>query len=220
MQGIRTLLGTSLLILGLSLPVFAGGHHSGGSSRSSGSSFRASSRSGSNIRGSAGTSRHFSGRNAAGYSTSRSRFVGAGSAARHRHRRGGHDHFVFFGDFGFPWYYSDFGYYPYGYYPYDYYPYGYYPYGYAPYGAYSQTIYPSAPVYSGDSEYYGGASRYTRSLVAKVQRQLAREGYYKGEIDGIPGRHTSYAIRAYERDHDLRVDGAISDRLMSEMGLR
>ena len=57
-------------------------------------------------------------------------------------------------------------------------------------------------------------------LISQVQRNLAREGYYKGAIDGEIGPRTYYAIRAYQRSHNLRVDGAINDQLRSRMGLR
>jgi peptidoglycan hydrolase-like protein with peptidoglycan-binding domain len=56
--------------------------------------------------------------------------------------------------------------------------------------------------------------------VIDVQRRLARAGYYRGPIDGIMGPGTRFAIRAYERDHGLRVDGVISGQLMRNMGLR
>ncbi|HEV3243296.1 MAG TPA: peptidoglycan-binding protein [Chthoniobacterales bacterium] len=55
---------------------------------------------------------------------------------------------------------------------------------------------------------------------AKVQSRLARAGYYHGAIDGAMGPRTHYAIRAYERDHGLRTDGAISGQLLRNMGLR
>jgi hypothetical protein len=93
-----------------------------------------------------------------------------------------------------------FGYpYSYGYYPYD----SYYPYSYN-YGAYSYDDYG-----------YGHGS-----VVIAVQTRLARTGYYRGPIDGIMGPGTSFAIRAYERDHGLRMDGAISGPLVRSMGLR
>jgi hypothetical protein len=102
-------------------------------------------------------------------------------------------------------------YYGYGYgYPYNYYsggyPYGSYPsnYNYGYYG-YSQPGYTT----------YGN-----NSVVITVQSRLARAGYYHGPIDGVMGPATSYAIRAYERNHGLRVDGAISGQLMRSMGLR
>jgi hypothetical protein len=98
---------------------------------------------------------------------------------------------IVFNDFGFP-FASPF-FYPYPYY----YPYGYYD--------YNQPVYGSA---------YGGAS-----IVVEVQSRLARAGYYHGAIDGVMGRQTRYAIRAYERAHNMRVDGAISRQLLGTMGL-
>ena len=100
--------------------------------------------------------------------------------------------------FGFGYPYS-YGYYPYGYssyYPYDY-SYGYYGY--------------NRPGYNS----YGNGS-----IVIQVQSRLARAGYYRGPIDGVMGPRTHYAIRAYERDHGLRVDGMISGQLVRNMGLR
>src|SRR5437667_7309677 len=80
-----------------------------------------------------------------------------------------------------------------------YYPYPYYPY---PYGSY----YP-----------YGGSVNV--SMVVQVQRRLASAGFYSGTIDGVIGRGTRRAIRAFERSHGLPVDGAIHRRLLATMGL-
>ena len=128
---------------------------------------------------------------------------------------------------------SSYGYsYPYGSYGYGYgypyysygpsasfgfgypYSYGYYPYGYSSY-------YPNDYTYG----YYGynrpGYNTYANdSIVIQVQSRLARAGYYRGPIDGAMGPRTHYAIRAYERDHGLRVDGVISGQLLRNMGLR
>ena len=89
-----------------------------------------------------------------------------------------------------------------GYYPYDSYS---YPYSYN-YGAY----YYNQPSYG-----YGRGS-----IVITVQSRLARMGYYRGPIDGMMGPGTSFAIRAYERDHGLRMDGTISGPLVRSMGVR
>src|SRR5713101_1088707 len=100
--------------------------------------------------------------------------------------------------FGFGYPYS-YGYYPYGYssyYPYDY-TYGYYSYNRPGYNTYAND-----------------------SIVIQVQSRLARAGYYRGPIDGAMGPRTHYAIRAYERDHGLRVDGVVSGQLLRNMGLR
>jgi hypothetical protein len=84
----------------------------------------------------------------------------------------------------------------YGYYPYGYYPYGYYPYGYDPYG-YGYDPY--------DQPGYEGVATGRGSSVAGIQLRLARTGNYHGRIDGVMGPRTRYAIRAYERSHNLRV---------------
>ena len=115
--------------------------------------------------------------------------------------------------YGYP-YYSygpsisiGFGYpYSYGYYPYSYGYSSYYPYNYS-YGYYGYN----RPAYD---TYANG------SIVIQVQSRLARAGYYHGAIDGVMGPRTHYAIRAYERDHGLRVDGVISGQLLRNMGLR
>ncbi len=99
---------------------------------------------------------------------------------------------VIFDTFGYPFF-------PY-WYPYWY---GYYPYGY---------YYYNGPVYG---KTYGDGS-----IVAEVQRPLARAGYYHGAIDGVVGPQTRGAIRAYERAHGLRVDGVISRQLIATMGPR
>src|SRR5437762_7077395 len=105
--------------------------------------------------------------------------------------------------FGYP-------YYSYGY------PYGYYGYPYGYYGSYPSDY--SYGYYSYDRSGYGGYAN--GSVVIPVQLLLARAGYYRGAIDGVMGPRTRYAIQAYERDHGLRVDGAISGSLLRNMGLR
>ena len=117
---------------------------------------------------------------------------------RHRHRHHRHhrsrSNFYFGVGLGYP-------YYGYGY-PY----YGSYPYG---YGYYTR---PRAVIYA-ETAYTDDAT------VAAVQRRLARGGYYRGAIDGVIGQRTRTAIRAYERNNGLRVDGRIDRQLLATMGL-
>jgi hypothetical protein len=116
---------------------------------------------------------------------------------RHRHRHYRHrsrSNFHFGIGLGYP-------YYGYGY-PY----YGSYPYG---YGYYAR---PRAVIYA-ETAYTDDAT------VAAVQRRLARGGYYRGAVDGVIGQGTRAAIRAYERNNGLRVDGQIDRRLLATMGL-
>ena len=116
---------------------------------------------------------------------------------RFRHRDFG-DRFLFFGDFGDPFFYSP---YPY----YGYYPYGYYPYDYG-YNSYAEPV-------------YQGSAGYTDPLIGQVQLRLARAGYYHGAIDGVSGNATRRAIREYERAHSLPADGQIRGRLLTTMGI-
>ena len=121
-----------------------------------------------------------------------SRFA-ASNWNHHRHYR--HRSNVFFGiGLGYP--------YGYGYgYPY----YGAYPYGYGYYG-------PRTTVYAS-----GGIN--DDATVAAVQRRLARGGYYHGSIDGVIGPATRVAIRSFERNNGLPVDGVIDPQLLRTMGL-
>ena len=84
--------------------------------------------------------------------------------------------------------------------------YGSYPYGYGYYNRPRTVIYADAG-YTDDA------------TVAAVQRRLARGGYYRGVIDGVIGNGTRVAIRAFERNNGLRVDGRIDRQLLATMGL-
>lgn len=98
--------------------------------------------------------------------------------------------------------------YPYGYgYGYGYPYYGGYPYGYG-YGYYAPrtTVYATAAINDD-------------ATVAAVQRRLARGGYYHGSIDGVIGPATRVAIRSFERNNGLPVDGVIDRQLLRTMGL-
>jgi hypothetical protein len=112
-------------------------------------------------------------------------------------------------DFGFdPWW-------PYWYYPYDYY--GYYPYS----DGYDAGYYDSGN-YQGE-EYYGqngNGAEYVDSTVAAAQQRLAREGYYRGQIDGVLGPGTRAAIAQYQSNHGLHVTGALSSDTLQALGLR
>lgn len=126
---------------------------------------------------------------------------------RHGHHRHGHHRHHRHYRPRFYGYYGGFGY-PYGY------GFGSSYYGYPYYGASASLYYNgynSGRVYEGRSA--GG------SLIAQVQQELANAGYYQGAIDGVIGNGTRSAIRRYERENGLRVDGRIDDRLLSSMGL-
>lgn len=53
--------------------------------------------------------------------------------------------------------------------------------------------------------------------VAAAQADLWELGYDPGPIDGLPGARTSAAIRAYQRDAGLPVDGLVSGRVIASL---
>lgn len=52
-------------------------------------------------------------------------------------------------------------------------------------------------------------------LVRDVQVALIEAGYYSSDADGIPGKATATAIRAYQADHGLPADGEASPGLLA-----
>jgi hypothetical protein len=109
-----------------------------------------------------------------------------------------------------------------GFYPYDYW----YPYGYGYYGsAYYPYDYDPGVYEGGNADYYGqgayGSSEQSAdSTVAAVQEQLAQQGYYRGEIDGIFGAETRRAVVRYQSDQGLRVTGSLNADLLRALGLQ
>ena len=113
------------------------------------------------------------------------------------------------------WFIFDFGFDPW--WPY-WYPYGYYdyPYGYDP-GYYNSGEYQGEEYY--DQNNYGSSDQYNGSTVAAAQEQLARQGYYRGAIDGVFGPETRRAIERYQSSHNLRVTGYLTTDTLDSLGL-
>ena len=53
--------------------------------------------------------------------------------------------------------------------------------------------------------------------VISLQSQLAARGYDPGPIDGMMGERTRAAIRAYQRDRQMPVDGQVSQALVASL---
>src|SRR5690349_16698600 len=119
-----------------------------------------------------------------------------------------------------------------GFYPWDtfWYPYGnYYGYGSYPY-MYNSYLYNYDPGYydsygSQDEEYYGANNddvtvQSADSIVANAQEELAQQGYYRGEVDGILGPETSRAITRFQSNQGLRVTGVLTRDTVEALGLR
>ena len=129
-------------------------------------------------------------------SISRSTTVAASQWNHHRYYRPRSSVYFNFG-LGYPGYGYGYGY------PY----YGTYPYGYGYYTPYTSRY----------TVYDKGIT--DDATVAAVQRRLARGGYYHGAVDGVIGEGTRTAIRAFERNNGLPVDGVIDTQLLRTMGL-
>lgn len=57
------------------------------------------------------------------------------------------------------------------------------------------------------------------SIVRMVQEALNNNGYDCGTPDGAAGEKTQYALKAYQTDKKLNVNGVITDELLNSLGL-
>jgi hypothetical protein len=95
-------------------------------------------------------------------------------------------------------------------YPYDYCDYGY------PYGYDYSADYDDPP--PSDSQY--GSQDYWSDLAMSVQTKLTSDGYYHGQIDGVLGSGSLEAIRQFQSDHGLAVNGKIDPKLLDALGIQ
>lgn len=76
--------------------------------------------------------------------------------------------------------------------------------------AQEQPILPAASVEEMEPEM-------ARAYIVGIQEELTDKGYRPGPIDGVMGSQTRAAIRAYQRDAGLPVDGIASNELLDHM---
>ena len=81
--------------------------------------------------------------------------------------------------------------------------------GYDPYYSYYEY---DGPIYS-----YNGLA--PDEIVANVQRELQRLGYYNDAVDGIFGPSTQDALRRYQRDRQLPITRAIDPDTVEALSL-
>jgi peptidoglycan hydrolase-like protein with peptidoglycan-binding domain len=55
------------------------------------------------------------------------------------------------------------------------------------------------------------------AVVSSIQTQLSEIGKYDGDVDGLVGPKTREAIAAYQRAHDLPVDGEATEELLDHI---
>ena len=84
------------------------------------------------------------------------------------------------------------------------------------------------PAYGYDSRYttyrfdepiYGYNSLEPGQVLVNVQRELRRQGYYRGAIDGLIGPQTRAALARYQRDNGLYVTRAVDGPTLAALGL-
>lgn len=84
------------------------------------------------------------------------------------------------------------------------------------------------PAYGYDSRYssyrydepiYGYNYMEPRQVMVRVQRELRREGYYRGPIDGLIGPMTRAALARFQRDAGLRVTRRIDGPTLAALGV-
>ncbi len=56
-------------------------------------------------------------------------------------------------------------------------------------------------------------------LTVRVQTALMRQGYYKGDIDGIPGPQTGAAIIEYQKAQELPQTGRMDTQTLARLGI-
>jgi len=61
--------------------------------------------------------------------------------------------------------------------------------------------------------------RYWQDLARKVQAELARRGYYHGQINGVIDASSSQAIRAFQKARGLPVTGLIDPGVLRSLKL-
>ncbi len=59
----------------------------------------------------------------------------------------------------------------------------------------------------------------SKSVVKSVQKALNELGYDCGKADGIMGSKTKKALKQYQKDNNLDVDGKIGEEVLESLGL-
>ena len=108
-----------------------------------------------------------------------------------------------------PWAWTPPDYFAYGS-PYSGYNYNYPDYGYGYEYPYSYDYQPNN---------YSDESQSDYSTIVAAQERLAREGYYRGETDGVLSAETQKAVRRYQSTNGLRQTGQLDSDTLAIMGL-
>ena len=85
-------------------------------------------------------------------------------------------------------------------------------------GYYDSNVYQTEAYY--DPSNYSDQSQSNYSIVVAAQERLAREGYYRGETDGMLSPEMQKAVRRYQITNGLRATGYLDTQTLAVMGLR
>lgn len=77
---------------------------------------------------------------------------------------------------------------------------------------------PYFSTYTYDAPIYGYNDLEPGQVIASVQEELQRRGYYRGEVDGEYGPMTRRALLAYQQDSGLPVTGEIDEGTLESLG--
>jgi hypothetical protein len=82
---------------------------------------------------------------------------------------------------------------------------------------YDSTVY-QTQVYD-DPNGYSDQSQSDYSTIVAAQERLARQGYYRGETDGVLSPETQKALKRYQNTNGLRQTGYLDSDTLAVMGL-
>jgi hypothetical protein len=84
-------------------------------------------------------------------------------------------------------------------------------------GSYNSGVYQTLTY--DDPNAYNGASQSEDSTIVAAQERLARQGYYRGETDGVLSAEMQKAVRRYQNTNGLRQTGDLDSDTLAIMGL-
>jgi hypothetical protein len=70
-----------------------------------------------------------------------------------------------------------------------------------------------------DPNAYNDESRSDSSTIVAAQERLARQGYYRGDTDGVLSAEMQKALRRYQNTNGLRQTGYLDSDTLAVMGL-
>ena len=59
--------------------------------------------------------------------------------------------------------------------------------------------------------------RVSRNDIEQIQQKLKAEGLYRGRIDGLVGPETQHALRAFQRQHGLRMTATLDPQTLNSL---